>query len=1037
MEDLIDLTEEEQPTRTSSNPRPIGVEYAVDVLDMYDEVEVDCSCTTNPSISLLLYPFRSEDHAGNDQRNDFATNGTRSNICQQTGALAAATGSGGVIDLDSDNDEVLQQIHEFQHGSVDRHSKVERNSETTKQAAVLGMVALSNGEQGISQMGAQRGKRKSDGEAEKRKKKKEKKRKRREKRALSLAQSGEHVEKKTRSKKRKSSKTSDKPNRVGCSAHEAIELASDSDGSQSEVTEKRRVDTIADRTEGKGSTKQFSKVASLNKGFSKDNKSARDSSAFATKAKIARIPTQSGIAPVSIVDQHIREDARTQSFSRNKSVDSREAKGNLATKSKIDRQKHSGKNGRKVAAPHLLSQTASECKILDRTESVFKPKPIGIEYSVDVLDMFKDDQDVDIPSDCNLLCPASLFPFKAEPIDGLTTTIGNQVPISGEANEKELSSKVLLTNAERAVGNLDGERLSTAQNSVGLKYRSKDNIRVGSNRRALSVGTDSGYLPKITPVSEATAEEVVLSDSELADRGDDLLPPSSCEKIESDKSIGSISSATSCEPIEVISDDEAGYLERDWSLPTKNIGGRSGEGVVPASASSTEHGKVPATSTYKGSSASTANTSQGGKSVGENNQGSLPCRPKPIGVEHSIDVLDMFEDTYDASLCDSRKLLIPLEDRASRDSIGLTMTAATSAATKSASSGLTLLSEPASLLNAGSEVASDDDSSKRFMVAKGGELPETNRVAPRNSPSKATAERIDGSSKGRSQSPSLNDAVTEASVNPAVARVKSTPEVSAQEVIEVTSDAESSLSSSDNVAAKGDTANASLKGRVRETMPWKPEVIDVESDGDSDDAPLSTMKRKVKPFVPLPSFLQPNFILIDMTNEDETTVRQHFPNISRAAAYRNSPMYQWVQPPSKAGFYRYGQQQFFVRGKDFTFAKTRQEALEEQESLFSQAAANMHQHQAFLDSINRQRIASPGCPTFTQAVDVSKLNKDHWKWECPFARLGLPTDAGGTAIKKQYRKHALRYHPDKCRLKDASLRFQAVTEAYNKIRGDS
>jgi len=50
---------------------------------------------------------------------------------------------------------------------------------------------------------------------------------------------------------------------------------------------------------------------------------------------------------------------------------------------------------------------------------------------------------------------------------------------------------------------------------------------------------------------------------------------------------------------------------------------------------------------------------------------------------------------------------------------------------------------------------------------------------------------------------------------------------------------------------------------------------------------------------------------------------------------------------------------------------------------------------------------------------------------CPFASLGLPTDASFADVKKAYRKYQLQCHPD--RGGDKS-RFTEITEAYEKIQ---
>ena len=175
----------------------------------------------------------------------------------------------------------------------------------------------------------------------------------------------------------------------------------------------------------------------------------------------------------------------------------------------------------------------------------------------------------------------------------------------------------------------------------------------------------------------------------------------------------------------------------------------------------------------------------------------------------------------------------------------------------------------------------------------------------------------------------------------------------------------------------------------------------------------------------------PNFILIDDSSDDEhESARRHTRNQGRGTTRMNKSSDQKVfLLPHKERVL----DKKFRPGADFNFDKSMKEALEDQEALLRQAAASVHLHEEFLRSMRRPKHPLD-CPIFTRAVDPTKLHKDHWKWPCAYARLGLPRHASDSIVRQQYRKHALRYHPDKCRLEDASSRFQAVTEAFNKIK---
>ena len=66
-------------------------------------------------------------------------------------------------------------------------------------------------------------------------------------------------------------------------------------------------------------------------------------------------------------------------------------------------------------------------------------------------------------------------------------------------------------------------------------------------------------------------------------------------------------------------------------------------------------------------------------------------------------------------------------------------------------------------------------------------------------------------------------------------------------------------------------------------------------------------------------------------------------------------------------------------------------------------------------------------------ADVNDLPRDHWKSSDLYYRLGLPKNASEIEIKKQFRKLALAYHPDKSSFDNSMVRFQAIKEAYELL----
>jgi len=118
----------------------------------------------------------------------------------------------------------------------------------------------------------------------------------------------------------------------------------------------------------------------------------------------------------------------------------------------------------------------------------------------------------------------------------------------------------------------------------------------------------------------------------------------------------------------------------------------------------------------------------------------------------------------------------------------------------------------------------------------------------------------------------------------------------------------------------------------------------------------------------------------------------------------------------------------------FGFSKNSPSAdqlLEEQERLLRASAAKVRYQKEFE---LRMQYAKSGMRSFSRPVeDLSKLPSVHWKWSDLYSRLGLPKASGEALVRRQYRRLALLYHPDKSKLKDAPERFQAIKEAYERL----
>jgi len=123
-------------------------------------------------------------------------------------------------------------------------------------------------------------------------------------------------------------------------------------------------------------------------------------------------------------------------------------------------------------------------------------------------------------------------------------------------------------------------------------------------------------------------------------------------------------------------------------------------------------------------------------------------------------------------------------------------------------------------------------------------------------------------------------------------------------------------------------------------------------------------------------------------------------------------------------------QQRVKKRKMFNFEMSVDEAYLEQEKLFRQAREKTKHVKLELGS---ERRVKSKVISFEKPVDVEMLPSGHWKWDCMYARLGLPEGSPAQLVKKHYRKLALLYHPDKNVGIDTLSRFLGINEAYTKL----
>jgi len=107
--------------------------------------------------------------------------------------------------------------------------------------------------------------------------------------------------------------------------------------------------------------------------------------------------------------------------------------------------------------------------------------------------------------------------------------------------------------------------------------------------------------------------------------------------------------------------------------------------------------------------------------------------------------------------------------------------------------------------------------------------------------------------------------------------------------------------------------------------------------------------------------------------------------------------------------------------------KQKEDLKKKQERLFQEAARRA---QARLHYENQEKRRNDGESFLNPVFDVKSLPEGHWKWKNLYSRLGLPENCDSLLIKKQFRKLALIYHPDKG---GCPTRFNAIKEAYEQL----
>ena len=119
--------------------------------------------------------------------------------------------------------------------------------------------------------------------------------------------------------------------------------------------------------------------------------------------------------------------------------------------------------------------------------------------------------------------------------------------------------------------------------------------------------------------------------------------------------------------------------------------------------------------------------------------------------------------------------------------------------------------------------------------------------------------------------------------------------------------------------------------------------------------------------------------------------------------------------------------------QQFSYLFSLEDAEKEQERLFKESAARVRLQAQFL-VVGHDYVS--GSTVFDSTIpDIANSYPHHWKYNNFYSRLGLPQNASIQLVKSQYRKLALLYHPDKSKSYSTSVKFQAITEAYQGLVG--
>lgn len=170
--------------------------------------------------------------------------------------------------------------------------------------------------------------------------------------------------------------------------------------------------------------------------------------------------------------------------------------------------------------------------------------------------------------------------------------------------------------------------------------------------------------------------------------------------------------------------------------------------------------------------------------------------------------------------------------------------------------------------------------------------------------------------------------------------------------------------------------------------------------------------------------LYPNFVIIDSSDEESDVTEEH--QAPPPPRRRRAPSPAYNRHPDN--HYRFDEQ------TEYNYQYSAQAAQEMQERLFRQSAERLRRQASVC--VEEQSTSQHSITFDGPILDIAEQYPHHYQWKDPYACLGLQPGASVILVRRQYRRLARLYHPDKARTSATAHKFHAVTTAYRKLTHD-